>query len=228
MRIPSAPHVIALWEAASQARRGEVALALLRCADAELSPEQLAALPLGRRDRRLYQLRARLLGPALHLRAACPQCGELVEAELDALPEAQPPAGDPHVRVGDRELRFRLPTAADVAAASDSDDPQRTLLTRCLHDPAPLDEQLADLVLTAMAAHDPDADLRLGLVCPACSHAWAAALDIESFFRSELTAWARRFALEVDALARTYGWAEADILAMSPARRQLYLDRVTG
>ena len=28
----------------------------------------------------------------------------------------------------------------------------------------------------------------------------------------------------VHALARAYGWREADILAMSPARRQVYLD----
>ncbi|MBL8973375.1 MAG: hypothetical protein JNK56_22500 [Myxococcales bacterium] len=227
MRIPSAPHVIALWEAALQARRGEAGLALLRCADGR-ADDELVSLPIGRRDRLLYELRARLLGPALHLRAACPRCGELVEAELDALP-APPPTPEIHrIRVGERVLQFRLPSAADVAAASDSPDPQRTLLARCLEPPADLDDTLADAVLTAMAEQDPDADLRLGLSCPACAHEWPATLDIESFFRAELGAWARRFALEVDALARTYHWAEADILAMSPARRQLYLDRVTG
>ena len=35
---------------------------------------------------------------------------------------------------------------------------------------------------------------------------------------------ARRLLREVNALARTYHWREADILALSPRRRQAYLE----
>lgn len=229
MRVPSAPHVLSLWEQGQQARRGEVALAWLRAAFPERSASELAALPIGRRDRLLLELRARLFGPALHLRAACPACGEAVEAELDALPAGQEPLGEYSVEHAGKPLRFRLPSAADVAGAAASRDPQRTLLARCMLDAVDdVSDELAAAVLTAMAEHDPDADLRLGLDCPACAHAWSAALDVVGFFRAELAAWASRFAAEVDVLARAYAWSEADILALSPARRQLYLDRVTA
>jgi hypothetical protein len=47
-----------------------------------------------------------------------------------------------------------------------------------------------------------------------------------SFFWREIQSAARRIVLEVDALARSYGWSEAEILNMTPARRQLYLEMV--
>jgi hypothetical protein len=37
---------------------------------------------------------------------------------------------------------------------------------------------------------------------------------------------ARRFLDEVHVLARAYGWAEAEILRLSEARRSAYLQRV--
>lgn len=230
MRVPSAPHVLALWEHAQQAEPGRAALALLACAHPDRSVAELAALPLGRQDRMVIDLRARLLGPALHLRAACPACGEPVEAELAAVPETVPAiTGEHTLTLDEHTAAFRLPGAHDIAAAAASEDPQATLLARCVREPpSPLPADLAAAVLTAMAELDPDADLELTLECPACTHPWAAPLDITAFFRAELGAWAARFSHEVDALARAYGWAEADILALTPARRQLYLSRVSS
>ncbi len=228
MRVPSAPHVLSLWELGHQAGRGEVALAWLALAHPELAPGELAALPLGRRDRMVLDLRARLFGPALHLRAACPRCAEAVEAELDIHAEDRPALPAEHaLAVDGRTLRFRLPTEADVAAAAASRDPQRTLLARCVLDPTDaLSDAAAAAVLSAMAELDPDADMTLALSCPACRHAWSASLDVVEFMRAELSAWSTRFAHEVDALARAYGWSESEILRMSPARRHLYVDRV--
>jgi len=51
--------------------------------------------------------------------------------------------------------------------------------------------------------------------------------DIVSFFWSEICVQAKRLLREVHILARAYGWREADILSMSAARRQLYLEMVT-
>lgn len=229
MRVPSAPHVLALWEQGQQAGPGRAALALLACAHPDRPIAELAELPIGRRDRMLIDLRARLLGQGLHLRAACPACGEPVEAELATVPETAAVTADEHsVTTGEHSATFRLPGSDDIAASAASADPQATLLARCVREPrGPLPDALAAAVLTAMAELDPDADLSLALRCPACDHPWAAALDITPFFRAELSAWANRFAHEVDALARAYGWTEADILAMTPARRQLYLSRVS-
>ena len=53
-------------------------------------------------------------------------------------------------------------------------------------------------------------------------------LDPVAFLWAELDGWARRLAGEVHLLAAVYGWGEAEILAMSPPRRRLYLDGVAG
>ena len=74
-----------------------------------------------------------------------------------------------------------------------------------------------------IAASDPQADTRINLTCPECRHAWSEVFDIASFFWAEVDALARRTLREVNVLARVYGWAERDILALSPSRRQIYL-----
>ncbi len=51
--------------------------------------------------------------------------------------------------------------------------------------------------------------------------------DVVSFFWSEICVQAKRLLREVHTLARAYGWREADILNMSTARRQFYLEMVT-
>jgi hypothetical protein len=50
--------------------------------------------------------------------------------------------------------------------------------------------------------------------------------DAGSFFWSELGAWARRLLHEIHSLARAYGWSESEILTLSPARRQAYLELI--
>ena len=52
-------------------------------------------------------------------------------------------------------------------------------------------------------------------------------LDVAAFFWTELNAWAVRLLREIHALASAYGWREADILALSPKRRDLYLELIS-
>jgi hypothetical protein len=85
---------------------------------------------------------------------------------------------------------------------------------------------IVDKVVEKMAQADPQADVQLALACPMCNHEWQALFDVVSFFWSEINAWAARLLRDVHALAFAYGWREADILAMSPWRRQLYLEMV--
>jgi len=70
------------------------------------------------------------------------------------------------------------------------------------------------------------ADIALDLRCVACPHAWQLTLDIVRFLWAEVNALAKGYLNEVHMLAWAYGWREADILAMSSARRQFYLERV--
>jgi hypothetical protein len=74
-----------------------------------------------------------------------------------------------------------------------------------------------------MARQDPQAEIRINLSCPQCDQQWSDYFDIGSFFWTEITVMAKRLLADVDALARRYGWREADILAMTPWRRHTYL-----
>jgi hypothetical protein len=64
------------------------------------------------------------------------------------------------------------------------------------------------------------------LCCSSCKRELQAELDIVSFFWTEINSWAMRMLREIHSLASTYGWTESDILAMSAARRQVYLELV--
>ena len=76
----------------------------------------------------------------------------------------------------------------------------------------------------SMAAADPQANIDIGMTCAGCDHHWACAFDIASFLWREIDAWARRTLRDVHTLARAYAWSEQDILALSPTRRQVYLE----
>ncbi|MEA1978379.1 MAG: phage baseplate protein, partial [Chloroflexota bacterium] len=64
------------------------------------------------------------------------------------------------------------------------------------------------------------------LTCPECSHQWEVLFDIASFLWTEINNWAERTLRTVHQLASAYGWAEREILNLSPVRRQLYLGMV--
>ncbi len=141
-------------------------------------------------------------------------------------------------QVGGYELRFRLPDSLDLLHALTEDEVEasrRVLLDRCLlaarlgdkdHGAADLPATVTDQLVEAMATVDSQADVRLTLACPECGERWQAAFDIVAFLWSELAAWAERTVRDVHALASAYGWSEADLLAMHPERRRLYLELV--
>jgi len=192
-------------------------------------PEPPELLAVGERDKLLVELHQRTFGPSLPAVVSCPACGELLEIELaadDLQGEAAAtelvelvPAGLP--------IRFRSPTAGDllaVAGAADVAEGRRILLERCVD--APLSAEHEDLVVTRMAEADPGAWIELALECPGCACTWSAPFDIVSFLWAELDACAQRVVGDVHALASAYGWRESDVLALSPARRDAYLELV--
>jgi hypothetical protein len=86
--------------------------------------------------------------------------------------------------------------------------------------------QVITHIATQMVEIDPQAEILFALSCPACQHEWQILFDIVSFLWTELSAQAKRLLLEVHELARHYSWHETDILAMSPMRRNLYLELI--
>lgn len=71
---------------------------------------------------------------------------------------------------------------------------------------------------------DPQAVVRLKIVCDSCQHQWDEEFEVASFLWGEVDAWAGRLLREVHVLARAYAWREEDILAMSSRRRHCYLE----
>jgi uncharacterized protein (UPF0212 family) len=238
MRVPGAGELLEIWERGQRQSLAERMLALLGAAGAPADGGALAALPIGRRDARLMDLRERLFGPQLSFVTGCPACGSALESEF-ALADIRVDGvsqTDCSVAVLGCRARFRVPTSSDLLAltAGEYQDARAVLLERCLleaHAPDGTEVRAEDLpqavtaaVAAAMAAADPQADVELALSCPACSHGWPALFDIASFLWKELHAWAKLMLGDVHELARAYGWAEADILALSPTRRQIYLE----
>jgi hypothetical protein len=129
---------------------------------------------------------------------------------------------------------FRLPTSRDLLALSDSDSAYRGLLQRCIlevHDDRgdavtvdSLSPEIVSAIEARMTEIDPQAEIDLALECPHCRHGWAAAFDIATFLWKELHVWALRTLRDVHSLARSYGWHEADVLALSATRRQIYME----
>ena len=229
MRALSTTELLSVWERGNSQPPVQRTLTLLAAAHPESSPEALASLSIGQRDARLIELRELFFGPEFTGLADCPACGEKIELTLSAADicpenETELPAEFDFQMAG-HQLRFRLPTSADLLAVNNREQ----LLSRCLfnghsHLPAPV----IAAVVEKMSRADPLADIQLALNCSSCGHKWEAPFDIAAFFWTEINAVARGLLREIHALASAYGWTESEILALSPARRRSYLELVNA
>lgn len=244
MRALSDSELLSVWEQGIGLPPVKRALDLLAGSCSEMPLDELARLSIGQRDYLLFRLRECTFGPQMVCLATCPVCGERLEltfnvGDILAAPEVGPDE-DLEVVVSGYALRFRLPNSLDLVAIAGSENTESArdlLLNRCmlaiLHKGEQitvdrLPTEVVNAVMELMEKADPQADVRLDLSCPACAHRWEAAFDIVQFFWSEIESWARRILFEVHLLARAYGWCEANILAMSPKRRQIYLEMASG
>jgi hypothetical protein len=227
------------WEHGSRRHPVDRALLVLKAALPSSSDAALARMGIGQRDAMLLKLRVATFGPMLNARALCPACGETVSFTADAhrmlaATETEGEDNDTFSIDGFR-LRLRAPDSRDLAAAAATGDAraardlllERVLVGAWRRDTAVAARDLPDPVVARAVRHLADregaADVTFALACPACGHQWSAPLDAEAFVWAEIAAEAERMARAVDSLARTYGWSEAEILGLSPARRQLYL-----
>ena len=198
MRLFSAHDLLRVWEVGADQHPLERALTLLAAACPDLTWDELAALTIGERDRRLLTLREQTSGPRLNGFAECPKCAERLEfdvsvadlrvADSDAAEEA------PELVTEGLVLRFRLPDSrdlADVLGAQDLDAARNLLVRRCVVEasrdgvPVAAGDLPAEAIATLaqrMAELDPQAEVLLDLRCPACEHAWQVLFDIVAFF----------------------------------------------
>jgi hypothetical protein len=228
----SASALVLVWEEGLRRPRLERPLAVLEAAGAHEGSE---ALSIGQRDAELLALRERTFGSRVEAVAGCDACGEALEvsfdtAELERGPET-PEGGTHSLVVGGAAVRFRLPTTADLVAASDLggvDAARDGLFERCVLEPhaGELTGAARRAIAERMAELDPLATVELELRCPACEAVGLAVFDIASFLWAEVDAAVRRTLEDVHVLASAYGWREQDVLALSPERRRLYLELI--
>ena len=221
--------VLALWEQGLACKSYARAEAMLQRLDA------LTEVPrsIGECNRRLLDLHARLFGDELELTSRCPQCAAAVQftslcrALIGDAPEGI--SSTERLEIDGHVIEFRLPQASDVAhvAARASDDEfARQLAHRCIVS-AVAESGVPDTTLDAisrrMEALDPLAVVSFALECPDCSARWTAPLDVEQLLWTKVSSAAEQLLLDVDLLARVYGWTERDVFALSPTRRAAYL-----
>ena len=242
MRALSALELLEVWERGLAEALPDRALELLAAAWPETPRDSLADLSIGQRNAKLLTLRERLFGRVMAAVVACPRCAERLELTLDTVElrssSGQKPESEISLSVAGYDMSFRPPTHQDVIAAAGQSDLARSrslMLQRCLLSvhcggaPVNSDQlppEVVEAVTQRMAEADPLADIQIAISCPACAQGWRAAFDILTFLWSEIEAWAWRMLSDVHTLASAYGWCERDILALSPTRRQFYLEMV--
>jgi hypothetical protein len=239
----TARNLLDIWEQGLLDHPLKRVLRLLAVAYPEWSVEQWKEMPVGLRDGCLLNIREALFGPNLNCVTTCPNCNEHLEIALStvqirAAPTEALASGIYSISLEDCELQFRLPNTSDllsIASVSEQILARRMLFERCILqakrngvslEKSDIPDGLAGAAATRMSELDPQADVQIALTCPACSHQWLAIFDIASYLWTEMNGWALRILDEIHRLASAYGWSEADILALSPMRRQLYLGMI--
>jgi hypothetical protein len=237
---PDLSILLDVWERGLRQPLPQQVVGLLAAVTPGASEADMAGLPLGARDALLLDLREALFGPDLVTVTACPACDAQLEAAFSTGDVRVPPPPRAEaalaIEAEGHRLACRPPATADllaIPAGADAETARTVLLARCVTaiDAAGADisaEGLPPALLPAiaegMAQADPQAVVELRLDCEACGHGFLAIFDIAGFLMCEIHNWARHLLRDIDALARAYGWREADILALSPTRRRLYVE----
>jgi hypothetical protein len=207
------------------------------------------ARSLGERNARLIELHGRLFGREIELLSHCPACHTAAQfgGDCDALAAQLRPrlAAAPPYRLQalGHIIEFRMPDSADIALAADERDDEdnerfaQRLIDRCVlacscEGAAVPAGQIPAPVLDALSQHmetlDPGASVSFALDCPQCAMHWQAPLDVGDMLWQKVRAAAERVLLDIDTLARAYGWTEHEVLRLHPLRRAAYLQMVTA
>jgi len=209
-----------------------VSAVLARCCPLP-DPDHWWQQPVGARTAALLHLVGVTDGASdLLMRSSCMDaaCGAAFEFALPlaALPQAASVSDPVTIELsGGRTIRLRLPTGDDLRRwraahpASRAEAVGLMLATLLLEgDAGPADE--AELS-AALAELDPMVDFTVECPCPACGASNEVVLDLEALALSRLAARQTALLLQVHRCARHYGWTEAQVLAVPPARRARYL-----
>jgi predicted RNA-binding Zn-ribbon protein involved in translation (DUF1610 family) len=229
-----------LWDQAPRTPTTR-ALAILAAASGRRRDE-LAALTIGCRDGLLIDVREATFGSSFDASVDCPRCGARLECVFRCsdirTPSRAAAATASVLDLPDGLVDIRLPTSEDLEAldaAATADDAARMLAARCAMPhgtprgsaATEMSAETAAAVATCMAALDPQAEIVMRFTCATCGESASTVFDIVEYLWMEIRSRAVRLIADVHDLARAYGWSEGAILALSDARRNAYLERLT-
>jgi hypothetical protein len=126
-----------------------------------------------------------------------------------------------------RGRRLRRPRGSDQrrwrqAGLSARTEAEAEILA-CLVAGGPVETTERTALTGALAEFDPLVAFELSVTCPECHRAANIPVDLEAVALAELARIQMGTLQEVDALARRYGWSEAEVLSIPPWRRRRYL-----
>jgi hypothetical protein len=241
MRALTQADLLALWESGKALHPLDWALLAVNTISPETQLDNVADWPIGRRNRALVEMQLACFGPALRGWTSCRRCAGKLEFALDGRALAESPLLEQGAPIVVNGRTFRLPTSRDLARIAAEDDPGTAAVAlvemcRVTGDAGPAernhtteidwtDEDL-DAIGDKMALADPLGEIMLRFDCPECGESFDDSLDLPTFLRVEIEGRAKRLLREVHTLASAYGWGEAEILSLNPARRQFYLEMV--
>jgi hypothetical protein len=243
MRPLNSSELLSVWEKGNKRSPTDKALLLLDTACSDGEPADPALLSIGERDARLLQIREWMFGSHLLNVSHCPSCGEHIEwvteisdLRFNSTDKISP--GPYYLQTDAFTIQFRMPNSYDLTKLSSDrsyqSDPSK-LLADCVLDVQhetgkynthELPEAVYDVLDQQMSMQDPQANISMALNCPVCTHTWELQFDIVHYLWTEVDNWAKHILQDVAILASNFGWSEAEILQMSPQRRQLYLEMI--
>ena len=237
----NALRLLRVWERGFGQNAWERAVEILAEAESDAPADELVLLPLREVEKRLLSIREATFGRRFSARFSCPACSQRLEFEFSSNDFRYAESSShnsllPPLQVGEFVLELRLPNSADLglAARCNGVEAARQLLARRCINKAYLRgaviaaDEVPNSLIGDIAQHleisDPAGEKSLEIICPACEAPSESRFDIASFFLAEIEAEALRLFRDIHRLARAYGWREADILAMTPMRRRVYLE----
>lgn len=199
--------------------------------------ESVLDLPVGEVGVLAGQLYAQEFGEVVEALLPCAGCAELLDVRLplallgSAVPERDCPVFTPR---GER-LTVRALTTRDLLAVGGAADPAAALLARCVCDssgrPVDASELTADVAVRVDAVAERLAGAAAAVVrttCPGCGADPVVPVDVGALLWDRVASAAAALVAEVATLAAAFGWREADVLALSAVRRDMYLRLVRG
>jgi hypothetical protein len=158
----------------------------------------------------------------------CPGCREELEVSLPVtrlldLARSAEDQSEIVVDTRDGPVRLRRPRGSDQRAwrQREHDDAEAGVLASLVVAGPTTDRSALD---AALAEFDPLTCFALDVTCPCCGARSDIPIDLEASLLVELARVQARTIRDVAALARRYGWSEAEVLTVPPWRRRIYLD----